>query len=89
MKTIPALLAAIYLILVLLAVIPIFTGKDALSGIFAVALTAPWNSLLGRLLPAHLADTDRNKSSAPAQRRRAKREENHLPLNRTPIASTT
>lgn len=55
MKPIPAILTAIYLILVMLAVIPIFTGKDTLSGIFAVALTAPWDSLLGRLLPAHLA----------------------------------
>lgn len=55
MKTIPTILTAIYMILVLLAVIPIFTAKDALSGIFAVALTAPWNSLLGRLLPANLA----------------------------------
>lgn len=55
MKMIPAILTAIYLILVALAVIPIFTDKDALSGIFAVVLTAPWTPLLGGLLPENLS----------------------------------
>lgn len=46
----PSIVTAIYLILVLLSIIPIFTGADALSGIFAVLLTQPWVSLLDRLL---------------------------------------
>jgi hypothetical protein len=41
-------------VLVVLAIIPIFTGDDALSGIFAVALTTPWSQLLGNLLPGNL-----------------------------------
>ena len=50
MENIPIILTAIYLVLVALAIIPIFTGNDALSGILAVALTMPWNSLLRRLI---------------------------------------
>lgn len=50
MKKIPDILTTIYLVLVALAIVPVFTGDDALSGIFAVALTAPWSSLLGRLI---------------------------------------
>ena len=50
MENIPIILTAIYLVLVALAIIPIFTGNDALSGIVAVALTMPWNSLLRRLI---------------------------------------
>ncbi len=49
-RRLPSILTALYLILVLLAIIPIFMGDDPLSGIFAVVLTAPWNSLLDRLL---------------------------------------
>lgn len=49
-RRLPAIVTTIYLVLVLLSIIPIFTGDDALSGIFAVVLTAPWNSLLDRLL---------------------------------------
>ena len=52
MKKIPNILTTVYLILVVLGAIPIFTGGDALSGIFAVALTAPWNSLLSSLFSA-------------------------------------
>ena len=47
----PLTVAVIYLVLVLLATIPIFTSSDALSGIFAVFLTAPWLSLLDPLVP--------------------------------------
>lgn len=45
----PSLVTILYLVLVLLSIIPIFTGNDALSGIFAVLLTQPWTSLLDRL----------------------------------------
>ena len=34
----------------MLAVIPVFTGDDALSGIFAVLLTAPWTMVFARLI---------------------------------------
>lgn len=51
LKKIPIIVVTIYLILVVLAVIPIFTGDDALSGIFAIALTVPWSSILSSLLP--------------------------------------
>ena len=51
MRKLPIILTAIYLILVLLSIIPIFTGDDALSGIFAIVLTAPWSAILSRLLP--------------------------------------
>jgi hypothetical protein len=52
MRNLPVILTAIYLILVVLAIIPIFTGDDPLSGIFAVILAAPWSMLLGNLLPS-------------------------------------
>ena len=51
LRKLPIILTAIYLILVLLAIIPIFTGDDALSGIFAIVLTVPWSSILSSLLP--------------------------------------
>jgi hypothetical protein len=51
MRKLPIILPAIYLILVLLSIIPIFIGDDALSGIFAIALTVPWSSLLSSMLP--------------------------------------
>ena len=47
----PVMLTVIYLILVLLSIIPIFTGDDALSGIFAITLTLPWSAILSSLLP--------------------------------------
>jgi hypothetical protein len=50
LRKLPAILTVIYLILVLLSAIPIFTGGDALSGIFAIVLTAPWPMLLGNLV---------------------------------------
>ena len=50
LRKLPTILTAIYLILVLLSIIPIFTGDDALSGIFAVVLTVPWSSILSSLL---------------------------------------
>ena len=49
-RRLPTILTVLYLILVLLAAIPIFTGDDPLSGIFAIVLTQPWASLLDRLL---------------------------------------
>ena len=52
MRNLPVILTALYLILVVLGIIPIFTGDDPLSGIFAVLLTAPWSMLLGNLLPS-------------------------------------
>lgn len=51
MRKLPTILTAIYLVLVLLSIIPIFTGGDALSGILAIALTAPWSGILSSLLP--------------------------------------
>lgn len=51
LRRLPTILTAIYLILVLLSIIPIFTGGDALSGIFAILLTLPWSALLSNLLP--------------------------------------
>ena len=51
LQKLPIILTAIYLILVLLSIIPIFTGEDALSGIFAIVLTVPWSSLFSNLLP--------------------------------------
>ena len=51
LRKFPIILTAIYLILVVLSVIPIFTGDDALSGIFAIVLTVPWSSILSNLLP--------------------------------------
>jgi len=51
LRKLPIILTVICLILVLLAIIPIFTGNDALSGIFAIVLTVPWSSILSSLLP--------------------------------------
>ena len=48
---IPVIITTIYLILVVLSIIPIFIGDDALSGIFAIVLTVPWSSILSSLLP--------------------------------------
>ena len=53
LRKLPIILTVIYLVLVLLSIIPIFTGADPLSGIFAVVLTVPWSNLLGSLLPAN------------------------------------
>ena len=51
LRKLPTILTAIYLILVVLSIIPIFTGDDALSGIFAIVLTVPWSPVLSSLLP--------------------------------------
>lgn len=48
-RRLPSIITAIYLVLVLVSMIPIFTGGDALSGIFAVVLTQPWVSLFDNL----------------------------------------
>ena len=40
---IPVIAVAVYLVLVLLSIIPIFTGDDALDAIFLVMLTLPWS----------------------------------------------
>ena len=53
-RRIPTIVATIYLVLVLLAIIPIFTGNGPLSGIFAVVLIMPWSTLLGNLVPGEL-----------------------------------
>lgn len=52
MKKIPVILTCLYLGLLILGVIPIFTGEGPLSGIFAVILAAPWTMLLGKLIGA-------------------------------------
>jgi hypothetical protein len=41
--------------LVLLSIVPIFTGDGALSGIFAIALTVPWSAILSNLLSGSVA----------------------------------
>ena len=51
MHKLPMILTIIYLILVVLSIIPIFTGDDALSGILAIMLTLPWSSIFSSLLP--------------------------------------
>ena len=56
-RKIPIIVTAIYLILVVLAIIPIFIGDDPLSGIFAIVLTEPWSSLFDSLLPDSAFDS--------------------------------
>ena len=51
LRKLPTILTVIYLILVVLSIIPIFTEDDPLSGIFAIVLTVPWSSILSSLLP--------------------------------------
>lgn len=48
-RRLPAIVTTIYLVLVLLSIIPIFTGDDPLSAVFAVLLTQPWVSLFDNL----------------------------------------
>lgn len=50
MKKLPLIITSLYAVLLVLAVIPIFTGDDALSGIFAVLLTAPWTMFFAKLV---------------------------------------
>ena len=50
MQKLPLILTSVYVVLLVLSVIPIFIGDDALSGIFAVLLTAPWTMLFARLV---------------------------------------
>jgi hypothetical protein len=45
-------LAGIYAVLVVLSVVPIFTGDDALNGIFAVVLALPWAKLMSSVADA-------------------------------------
>ena len=46
------MLAGIYAALVVLSVVPIFTGNDALNGIFAVVLALPWAKLISSVADA-------------------------------------
>jgi hypothetical protein len=48
----PAIVAGAYAVLGALSVLPVFTGKGALSGIFVVLLGTPWTQLLSRALDA-------------------------------------
>lgn len=50
MKKLPKILVISYLVLVVIALIPIFTEKDALSAVFAVMLTLPWSWLIGNVV---------------------------------------
>lgn len=50
MQKLPHILTSLYVALLVLAVVPVFTGDDALSGIFAVLLTAPWTMIIARLI---------------------------------------
>ena len=45
-KKIPLIVVAVYLILVLLATIPVFTGDDPLDAVFLVLLVLPWSFLI-------------------------------------------
>jgi len=49
---VPAILAGAYAVLGALSILPIFTGDDPLSGIFAVVLGSPWAQLLSSLFGA-------------------------------------
>jgi hypothetical protein len=51
-QKIPPALVAVYLILVLLSTIPIFTGDDPLDAIFLVVLTLPWSFSITPLVDA-------------------------------------
>ena len=51
-QKIPPVLVAIYLIVVLLSAILIFTGDDPLDAIFLVVLTLPWSFLITPLVDA-------------------------------------
>ncbi len=52
LNRIPTILAGLYCGLFLLSIVPIFTGEDALSGIFAVVLGLPWTMILSRIADA-------------------------------------
>jgi hypothetical protein len=58
-KQMPVILASVYAVLGALSIVPIFTGDDPLSGIFAVLLGSPWvqllSSALGRSSPSPAA----------------------------------
>ena len=45
-KKIPLIAVGVYLVLVLLATIPVFTGDDPLGAIFLVLLVLPWSFLI-------------------------------------------
>lgn len=49
---VPVILAGVYAVLGALSIVPIFTGDDPLSGIFAVLLGSPWVQLLSSALGA-------------------------------------
>jgi hypothetical protein len=49
---ISTILASFYGALVVLSIVPIFTGDDALNGIFAVVLGLPWTIVLSRVADA-------------------------------------
>jgi hypothetical protein len=49
---IPIVLAGIYATLVVLSVVPILIGNDALNGIFAVVLALPWTKLMSSVADA-------------------------------------
>ena len=49
---IPAILAGAYAVLGALSIVPILTGDDPMSGIFAVLLGSPWTQLLSSALAA-------------------------------------
>ena len=49
---IPFVIVVVYLVLVLLATISIFTGDDPLDAIFLVVLTLPWSFLITPLVDA-------------------------------------
>jgi hypothetical protein len=43
-KTVP-FVVGVYVLLLLISIVPVFTSGDALSGIFALLLTLPWSVL--------------------------------------------
>jgi hypothetical protein len=51
-QKLPRILTIGYWVLVVLSAIPFFVEGDAMAGILAVILTAPWSSWLGNLMPA-------------------------------------
>ena len=52
MGRIPVIVVAVYLVLVFLSIVPIFTGDDALDAIFLVVLTLPWSFFITPVVDA-------------------------------------
>jgi len=61
---IPIILTIMYVVLVLLSLIPVFTGDDPLDAIFFVMLTFPWSFLMTPLVDGISPDLSTNVTIA-------------------------